>query len=453
MSHAELPPELKTIPDLPRSERVSKLFGFDPTDYQAELLDYHEQQSKTQAAPKKGRQVGATLSGSAIAADRAISTPNGETLITAPKKDPANELFEEFKNHFRNPGSIEVNGKDYELSQEALGVAEANKTEWRFNNGHRVLCRTLGQGELSQRSLNPSCVIVDEAQSASDYHLSEVVEPFFITHNEYEFYLLGTPRGKSGYFYNAVEGSNSDEWFSPHWPTKISPFADEDYLEQKRREKDSTTYAQEYEGEFADTGQVWIDTDLFKSCVEPTIDAEPELTYLGVDIARKGEDRTVYLHIGASGTVHNIWAEETSTVPGIVGRIKNLHERHGFEQVYVDENAVGGGVVDSHDLQNLVTGITFSSKSKHQMYTNLKTAFESNSLTIPSDLDYYAELERETTQLDFEFTSNNYLKVSHPENEHDDFADALALANMAREGINTTTVKRRNARATMHKGQ
>jgi len=430
------------LKDLPRSERVSKVFNFQPTDYQADLLDYHEQQDKTQAAPKKGRQVGASLVGSVLAADYTLTHKNADVLITSPKQDPADELFDKFTQHFKN--------SDFTLDQ--LGVVEDNKTEWTFTNGTRVLCRTLGQGDLSQRSLSPSFVIVDEAAYASDYHLEEVVEPFFITHTEYEWYLFSTPKGKSGYFYHAVEGNKADEWYSPHWPTEISPFADEEFLERKRKEKDQTTYNQEYRGEFADTGEVWIPSDLFRSCVtEEDVELGRELLYLFVDVARKGKDRTVYLLMGQSGTVYDIWAEQQSTVPGVVGRIKSLDQEYGLETAGVDENAVGGGVVDDEGLQQLVTGVKFTTQSKDTMYRNLKTHLEADELTIPSDVDYYTKLEQETTGLEFDFTSNGYLKVSHPTGGHDDFADALAGANYIREGAGQTQISRRSARTSMQK--
>lgn len=423
---------------LRRSERVEELFNFSPTDYQAELLDYHEQQAKTQAAPKKGRQVGASLVGSALAADYALWNPGEDVLITSAKQDPADELFNKFTHHYKNS----------DLSLKQLGVVEDNKTEWVFDHGTRVLTRTLGQGELSQRSLSPSFVIVDEAAYASDYHLSEVVEPFFITHEEYEYYLFSTPKGKSGYFYHAVEGNNSAQWFSPHWPTEISPFADQEYLERKRKEKDATSFAQEYNGEFADTGEVWIPSDLFRSCVTETVDNSRELLYLFVDVARQGDDRTVYLMMGQSGVVRNIWAEQSSTVPGIIGRIKSLHTEHGFEAVGVDENAVGGGVVDDRGLQDIMQGVKFTTQTKDKMYRTLKTNLEAGEITIPADVDYYTKLEKETTGLEFDYTQNGYLKVSHPPGGHDDFADALAGANYVRNGIDQTQVSYRNGNTT-----
>lgn len=428
--------------DMPRSERVEVLFNFTAPEYQADLLDYGEEVTKAQAAPRKGRQVGASMAASAIAADRVFTAPGETTLITSPKQDPADELFEKFKQRF----------KDSEFSMDQLGVVEDNKTEWRFSNGHRVIGRTLGKGDLSQRGISPSCVIVDEAQDASDYHLEEVVEPFFVTHSEYEFYLMGTPRGKTGYFYESVEGTQSDEWYSPHWPTKISPWVDADYLNRKEREKDSTTFAQEYLGEFADTGEVWIPSDLFRSCVVSEWTENNRLDrFLGVDVARKGKDETVYCLIREDGVVLNLWKEATSTVPGVVGRIKSLINTHGIEQAFVDENAVGGGVVDDEGLRGLVEGITFSTKTKHDMYTTLKTDFENGEIQVPEGIDHYRSLEMQTTRLEFDFTSNGYLKVSHPPNGHDDFADALALANHGRKKGNA--VVERTVRTNMLRGQ
>lgn len=422
--------------DLPRSERVEEIFNFSPTDYQAELLDYHEQQDKTQAAPKKGRQVGASLVGSALAADYALWNPDEVVLITAPLQDPADELFEKFTQHYKNS----------DLSLEQLGVVDDNKTEWRFSHGTRVISKTLGQGELSQRGRNPSFVIVDEAAYASDYHLSEVIEPFFITHKEYEFYLFSTPLGKSGYFYQAVDGQNADRWFSPHWPTEISPFADEEYLERKREERDQQSFAQEYKGEFVSAEDALIPHEL----VQPILGGQ-ELEgrkWLGVDIAREGKDSTVYTEVDENGAVNVVASEQSSTVDGILGRIRELHRENEYVSIVVEENAVGGGVVDfGKDLQGVMQPFTSSTKSKHQLYKRLKKDIESQDLTLPN----HRKLIDQLTSLEFDFTQHGYMKVSHPAGGHDDYPDSLAFANWGRSG-GGGQVTRRTARSNVSHG-
>jgi len=95
----------------------------------------------------------------------------------------------------------------------------------------------------------------------------------------------------------------------------------------------------------------------------------------------------------------------------------------------------------------IMHGVTFSTKSKHEMYNRLKSDFENESLTIPTD----RRLVDELTSLQFDVTGNGYYKVSHPDGGHDDYADALALANWGRSGIGQATVKRRNARVSMQR--
>jgi len=163
-------------------------------------------------------------------------------------------------------------------------------------------------------------------------------------------------------------------------------------------------------------------------------------TWLGVDVARKGKDRTVYTQIDANGNVRVLDSEEQSTIPGVAGRIKALHREHNFAAVMVDENAVGGGVVDDPQIRDIVRGVTFSTKTKHQMYQSLKTAFESGDVELPN----HRRLVDELTSLQFEFTQNGYLKVTHPDGGHDDFADSLALAHYGMSGAGQTTVTRRN---------
>ncbi len=194
-------------------------------------------------------------------------------------------------------------------------------------------------------------------------------------------HLFSTPLGKSGYFYQAVDGRNADRWYSPHWPTEISPFAEDDYLERKREEKDSQSFAQEYKGEFVSAEDALIPHEL----VEPILGAGSleGRKWLGVDIAREGTDSTVYTEIDEHGAVNVVDSEETSTIDGILGRIRELHRENQYESIIVEENAVGGGVVDfGSDLKGVMQPFKSSTKSKHQLYKRLKKDVESEDIAL-----------------------------------------------------------------------
>lgn len=420
--------KLIELRDKPRSERLETLCDFGAFDYQEELLNKSAKVVK--AAVKPGRQVGKTVTGGAIAADEGIR--GSDVMILAPYEDTGAEMMEAFRNHVSR-AEERLSGTGFNV-----GVETRNKTEWTFSNGGRVRMRTVGTDGTQIRGKNPNVVLVDEAAYIKDSIFTEVIEPFFSTHENYQFYLFSTPAGKSGYFYEKVV--QDDDWYSPHWPSEISPLITSEFLQDKKEQLDSITFAQEYLGEFVDEGDAFLPFDTVQPCI-----GEPELSgkvWLGVDVARKGKDRTVYTARDENKNVEILAAEDTSTIPGIIGRIKQLHQEYTFEKVLVDENAVGGGVVDDEELNamGIIQGVKFTTKSKHEMYNRLKTDFESQSLCIPQ----HRKLIDELTSLQFSVTQNGYYKVKHPDGGHDDFADSLALANWGESNMVSVTYRNGN---------
>lgn len=115
--------------EMPRSERVDRLFGFEPFDYQKNVLDAE--------APRKlwvcGRQVGKTETASVVPADHALMNPGEDVLIAAKFQETANELFRRTKAHLEGMGPLEE-----------IGVTTPNKSTYEFDTGSRIMARTLG---------------------------------------------------------------------------------------------------------------------------------------------------------------------------------------------------------------------------------------------------------------------------------------------------------------------
>jgi len=435
MSATDSIAKLAELGDLPRAERVQRLFNFEPTDYQAKLLNFLTEEPRAHAAPKAGRQVGKTLTAGVIGADHAVNHDGTDVLFAAPAQSTANEMFRGCKQHFRNGP----------FTLEQYGVTKDNEKTWEFDTGTRILSRTLGNVERednpANRGMNPTCVIVDEAAYEKDAVYTQEIEEFFITHPEYEYCLFSTPAGKSGYFYEKVE--HDDEWYSPHWRTEISPFAQQDYIKKKRRQLDNQTFRQEFLGEFVESEGAYLPHSL----VAPCFGTKPEPSgrlYLGVDVARKGDDRTVYTEMDAAGVADVVDTEDESTVPGIVGRIQNLHNERDYDRILVDENAVGGGVVDFSErgLGGVVKAVPFTVQTKHEMYTRLKRDFESRDIKIPN----HRRLLDELTSLMYDFTPSGKVKVEARNGEHDDHPDSLALANYGRTQIEDSRGRRNRGR-------
>jgi hypothetical protein len=466
-----------TLRAMPRSERIEAVFGVEPTDYQRTLLDYADEKARAQTAPKKGRQVGATFTAGMLGADHALRHGDTDVLYTAPSQGTANEMFRECKKLFWNA----------ELSLEQFGVEDDNKETWEFVNGTRILSRTLGNVEQSNnsgnRGMNPTCVIVDEAAYTKDAVYTEEIEEFFITHPEFEFHLFSTPAGQSGYFYEKVEQDGVRDvddayaedwaWYSPYWPTKISPFAQQDFIDQKREEFDEDTFAQEFLGEFQGGGSL-IGPDTVAQCVRDLAENDAA-RFLGVDPAGGGEDRMVVYDIGESGMTHNIWSWQNVDGPSFLDYITRIvrgdnppepdvgvecYPAQGYQSCVIEKNGIGefGADFAERDLGDVIVPISSGRESKHTLYKRLVRDLEAGDIAIPN----FRPLKNQLTSLEKTTTPTGYWKVGHPPGGHDDYPDGLMLANAARTGLagefrqklkQSTNVTRRNARATMHKGQ
>lgn len=429
MSVEQAEAELRELASATRSERVGRLFGFEPFDYQAAILDDPNPDVVTTC----GRQVGKTETAGAVAADAFVCSDGYDVMVCAKWQETANETFRRAKAHLANAG----------LGESHPEIASWNKTEIESQTGARLYSKTLktaeGESGDNQRGKLPKVVIADESAIIDDSVFEQVIEPFFITHgDDHEFYLFSTPRGRQGYHFEKHE--NDPEWSEHHISTLEGNAADRQWVEDRKATVDELTWRQEYLGEFVDLGEVYITRDAYDA--NTTTSPAGPVEIIGVDVARKGKDRTVYVPMTADGTVveDEIASEATSDIPGIVDRIQSYATRHdSLIAVGIDENAVGGGVVDyaSMGLGKVIHPVTFTTKSKGQMYRKLKADLEAGALQLPDPDrtgagDDTVRLRDETVNLQFDYTRNGNLQISHAPGAHDDYPDALAIANFVR---------------------
>lgn len=425
MSVEEAKEEIRNLRDNgTRSERVSRFFGLDAFDYQADILNDENPDVVTTC----GRQVGKTETGGAIAADAFVCSDGDDVMIAAKWQETANEMLRRAKKHLRNAGFGDSHPE----------IESWNKTEVESFTGARLYSKTLkvaeGEAGDNQRGKLPRVIIIDESALTSREVVESVIRPMFLTHgDDHELYLFSTPRGKTGFHYE--KHANDESWSAHHVPSSANPLIDDEYLESERASVDTLTWQQEYEGEFIDLGEVYIPRETYEACQPARGAQQPE--YLGVDVARKGDDRTVYLPMDANGAVcgEHIEAEPLSDVPGIVSRIQTMHSQHDFTAVGIDENAVGGGVVDyaGMGLGPVIQPVTFSTKGKSKMYRKLKADLEQQDIAVPAVSDEDTErLRDETVNLQYDYTANGHLKVHHPPGGRDDYADGLTIVNHVR---------------------
>jgi len=413
------------------STYAREVLGVEPFGYQERWLDADTSRKAAICA----RQVGKTEMSAIEALHTATTQQDVTVLIVAPTQRQSSELFKRVRDHV---GRGEI--PDHDVERET-------QTQIEFVNGSRIIRLPAGTDGSNIRGYTADEVLVDEAAFVPDEVFTSVILPMLAT-TDGTLALASTPFGKSGFLYEEAWVNRDETWHVTQVRSEESPLVDEQFVEDQRETLTSDEFRQEILGEFVESGEKYLPSDIVMPCVrddDPSeraaLNAEP--AYLGVDVARAGADRTVYIVMDEAGDVVRVESEETSKMTGVVGRIKRLDSEYDFAQIRIDENAVGGGVVDfaEHDLGAKIEPTPFTNKSKQEMYQSLKKSLEDGTLSLPDN----GRLVHELTALEYSFTPSGKLKVSHPPGGHDDFADAVALANLARVKTNSAGLRRQTS--------
>lgn len=165
----------------------------------------------------------------------------------------------------------------------------------------------------------------------------------------------------------------------------------------------------------------------------------PKGTYvIGCDVGRFGDDETAIIVLERLIANDNIRVVYIETIPQsnlthVIGRLKYLDSQLNTQKILIDETGLGAGVVDSlkEELKYKIEGITFTQKSKAELFYNLKLLMEKGKLKIPlvdNNNPATKKLIYQFMSINKESSSNGVPKFSHEKKSHDDTICALALA-------------------------
>lgn len=401
---------------------VREVLGEEPYRYQREFL----RSEKPNKAFVAGRQVGKTTVLCWYVLWKFVTHPNSLTLIFAPSQRQSLNFFDakmkaEIATWIDNPD-------DYGITYEA-------KTEMRGSNGAKIMAlpaaNRSGAGE-TVRGYSADCIVVDEAAFVDDEFYTSVLAPMTLT-TDGDFILAGTPWGQQGFFYDRF---HNDRWYSLRVSTMENPDIAPEKIESFREDLTETEFQREILGEFVQKENAAFPEKAIKACIyqgEELGDNYPDPTgkayYLGVDPARHGDDRAVFCSMDSNGNVFEVETLQRCSLPEIENKIQSLHRQRAYADILVDETGLGGGPVDAlkGDIRNL-DGVTFTLKRKMELYQTLRKAMEDEEICLPDDKPLITELRG----MEREATPRGRMKYQAESGGHDDFPDALALANWAR---------------------
>ena len=174
-------------------------------------------------------------------------------------------------------------------------------------------------------------------------------------------------------------------------------------------------FQQEYEGQFLDDMRQWFDDDLIQSCMtnsRPNTIKKGQDYYLGVDIARMGEDESSFQIIdqrqGHLFHVENQITKKTK-LSDTTHHIEGLHTLYDFSRIFIDDEGIGVGVLDflldkDNDCRNITIGINNSKQiidkdgrakklQKTLLYSNLKMLMETGKISLLDDPNIFQSLK------------------------------------------------------------
>src|SRR6516162_1477238 len=157
----------------------------------------------------------------------------------------------------------------------------------------------------------------------------------------------GNPTRGTGYFANSHRHNRGD-YTCLHFRSGDSPLVAEGYREGLVRKfgEGSNVVRVRADGEFprADDDTL-IPLDLVEAAIQRERHAEGGQRRLGIDVARYGDDRTVFL-LRAGPNVEHVRIEAKLSLMEVVGIAVQLIKRWKVQMVCVDAIGVGAGVFD-----------------------------------------------------------------------------------------------------------
>ena len=424
---------------------MKAIFDYAPSRYQLDFA--YDCFTKPEVIAVFCRQTGKseTVAKIAVMMARKLTTKN-PILVFAPSDRQAGIISSKISRTVNDMLSVEHFKVDKRRS---------TKMEFYFSNGSSIICQTTGPKGEKIVGYTAGCIILEEASYISDFVLEKSILPMGNQSNP-SIIKIGTPKGKNHFFETYSEGISGNLNVGVHqvdWIKGVDAgILNEEYVKTQMAKMTEETIKTEYRAQFIEDQDSYFKYDLIESCISRSkVEFDENKNYfLGVDVARMGTDETVMI-ISQRGNpdkkiphqIVKIISYKNVKTDVIFDKILELDEKYNFVKMYIDETAVGAGLVDflereygsisrpkvddfntSFDMTSKVIGIVFSVQRKLDIYSNLKVLMEKKMLKYPRHRGLIAQLR----DFRYEITDNDKTKLHHSERGRDDYCDALALA-------------------------
>ena len=267
-------------------------------------------------------------------------------------------------------------------------------------------------------------LILDEFAYIKENVVSTILLPT-LNPNGKKCLMVSTPAGKN-HLYNWY---HKPEVVSHKIPLTECPYISEELLVEAKKSLPPDIYAQEYLAEFKDAANdVFVGIDGVSVVNEYQ---EKGDAYIGIDTGLT-DDMSVLCVMSPVGRVLNIIGLNNQPINTIADTFKNKLSRYNVVGGYIETNGIGQAMYELIRQQyKKVKAFNTSQSSKQEMVRKLIGDIESSTVELPSDT-LCPELHNEFSTYTYKMSNNGKLSFGHRNGFHDDYVDALLLANYSR---------------------
>lgn len=365
-----------------------------------------------------GRQVGKTFIFSRKCAKRMLERPGSRIIVVSNTEDQAQliiiMILDYLEKHHRN--------------EIAKGRKKPTKSRIHLKNGSNVISRPVGITGDAIRGFTGDVLVIDEAAMMPERMWASALPTLASTGGE--IWVCSTPKGKTGQFYEfylnkhnhfkIIETNTmkvySERPISAEWTEQRKRLALQ-HVEERRESMSKLEFGQEYEGKFTEDIMTLYPEELIQRSMDLFPDDTPRINpygnyYLGVDIARLGEDDSTFMVFELKGD-HLYHRESVITRKTYLSEtaqlIKELDRKYNFQKIYLDSEGIGVGVFDilivDDDMKWRVEGLKNSTKIiehrtgkkkkmlKEELYLHVKALMEKGKIHFLKDPRVYESLK------------------------------------------------------------
>ncbi len=367
-----------------------------------------------------GRQVGKTTIMAIKCAEYMIAHPGSQIIIVSLTEDQAKLIIVMILDY------LQKNHKPY-----LKGMKSTDKTQNRIktNNKSVALARPVGNTGDAVRGFTGQVLVIDEASRMPE--LAFIAAKPTLASTGGEIWMCSTPHGKTGYFYESWLNKNKmfrvfhetteevykERAISQEWTVERKKGAN-DFLNEEKKEMGALSYGQEYLGLFLDDlRRFFTDALIERCCTLKRPNMVPDThNFLGVDIARMGEDSSTFQIVTKVSDTRHQHVESEITKKTYTTeterRIIEIAQKWKVRQVGIDAGAgtLGVSVLDhlldkyspiKHKVVALNNRKIMMDKSdkpqtqrllQEDMYNNLNSMMEHGEIQLLDDPEVQASL-------------------------------------------------------------